>query len=107
MSDNLRDEITELTEAVHQLRDREVAAELAGLRAEVEKLRAERGAHQCHGCTCTHVHWYQQTYPIPGCAPYVLPQVWTRTVGITPEYTVTTTNTTGYNPASTTLSISN
>lgn len=101
---NLRDEITELTDAVRELRDREVADTLRELRAEVEKLRAERNAHQC---TCTHIHW--QTYPLPGCAPYIQPQIWcgTGTAGVTPDYTVTTTNTTGYNPAVTTLSLGN
>ena len=61
---NLHDEIAELAEAVRELRDREVAAELAGLRAEVEKLRAERAAHQC---TCAHLHWH--TYPTIWGAP--------------------------------------
>lgn len=74
---SVRDELAELTGAVRELRDREVADTLRDLRAEVEKLRAERVAHQC---SCTHVHWYQQTYPIPGCAPYVQPQIWYGTV---------------------------
>jgi hypothetical protein len=101
---NLRDEITELTEAVRELRDREVADTLRDLRAEVEKLRAEREAHHCHGCSCMHIHW--QPYPYS----YVQPQIWygTGTVGVTPNYTVTTTNTAaGYNPAVTTLSLGN
>lgn len=106
---NLRDELTELTEAVRELRDREVADTLRDLRAEVEKLRAERAAHQC---TCTHIHWHQQTYPIPGCAPHIQPQIWYGTVtsGGTSSYAVTSANVApgaaGYNPA-VTLSISN
>jgi|SRR5208282_4315619 len=103
---NLRDEITELTEAVRELRDREVADTLRELRAEVEKLRAERNTRQC---TCIHVHW--QTYPVPGCAP-VVPQIWYGTVtsGGTSDFAVTTTNAVssgGYNPAITPLGISN
>lgn len=96
---NLRDEITELTEAVRELRDREVADTLRELRAEVEKLRAERAAHQC---TCTHIHW--QTYPVPGCAP-VFPQIWYGT----DINTFSTTNIAagGYNPDVTTFSIGN
>jgi len=103
---NLRDEITELTEAVRELRDREVAAELASLRAEVEKLRAERATHVCTH-VCTHVHWYQQTYPAPGCAPYVVPQVWCSTVTSGTSGYVTANTAAGCNPATTTLSISN
>jgi hypothetical protein len=108
---NLRDEITELTEAVRELKDREVADTLRELRAEVEKLRAERGTHHCTGCSCMHIHY--QAYPIPGCAPYVQPQIWYGTVtsdsvGINPFSTVTTTNTAaGCNPAVTTFSVSN
>src|SRR5208282_5761344 len=96
---NLRDEITELTEAVRELRDREVADTLRELRAEVEKLRAERNTRQC---TCTHVHW--QTYPVPGCAP-VVPQIWYGTVGDTGTFS-TTNVAAGYNPAVTTYSLS-
>jgi len=104
---DIRAEIADLAVAVRELSDREVADELRSLRAEVEKLRAERAAHTCHGCTCTHVHW--QTYPLPGCAPYVIPQIWSGTVTAGGGYsTVTTTNAaSGYNPAVTTLSISN
>lgn len=94
---SLHDEVAELTEAVHELRDREVAAELRDLRAEVEKLRAERAAHQC---VCTHIHWHQQTYPIPGCAPFVQPQIWCGTVtsgvgaaaGYSPTVTLSVSN---------------
>ena len=102
---NLRDEITELTEAVRDLRDREVADTLRDLRAEVEKLRAERATHHCVGCSCMHIHWYQQTYPIPGCAP-AMPQVWYGTVTAGTSYT-TTNYAAGCNPAVTTFSISN
>jgi ribosomal protein L29 len=102
---NLRDEITELAEAVRELRDREVADTLRELRAEVEKLRAERNAHQC---TCTHIHW--QTYPA-GPYTWMLPYTVTCGSGYVSSgdtYTVTTTNTTGgYNPAVTTLSLGN
>ena len=93
---NLRDELTELTEAVRELRDREVASELAGLRAEVEKLRAERSAHHCLGCSCVHIHWHQ---------PY------TRTVSspvTSPPYVVTSgtsTATGGYLATGTTNTI--
>ncbi len=66
---NLRDEITELTEAVRELKDREVADTLRDLRAEVEKLRAEREAHHCHGCSCMHIHWYPNTW-YPGTVTY-------------------------------------
>lgn len=67
---NVRDELAELTEAVRKLRDREVAAEIAGLRAEVEKLRAEQGTHHCTGCKCMHIHWYPNTWTYPGTATY-------------------------------------
>lgn len=67
---SVRDELAELTEAVRELRDREVAAEMASLRAEVEKLRAERSAHHCHGCSCTHVHWHSGTWTYPGTVIY-------------------------------------
>lgn len=67
---NVRDEIAELTEAVRELRDREVASELAGLRAEVKELRAERGAHHCHGCSCMHIHWQPYTWTVPGTVTY-------------------------------------
>jgi hypothetical protein len=113
MSDkSISDEVAALAEAVRELKDREVADTLRDLRAEVEKLRAEREAHHCHGCTCMHIHWHQ-TYPLPGCAPYIQPQVWygTVTAGGTAGggySTVTTTNAaSGYNPATTTLGISN
>lgn len=96
---DVRAELAELTEAVRELKDREVADTLRDLRAEVERLRAERATHHCIGCSCMHIHWYPQTYPLPGCAP-VMPNVW--------YGTVTTTNTAaGYNPAVTTFGISN
>lgn len=71
----VRDEIAELTTAIHDLRDNEVAAELRSLRAEVERLRAERA----HVCTCTHV---VQTYPVPAppVVPWEMPRVWCGTV---------------------------
>ena len=51
---SLHDEVTELTAAVRELRNRELAETVRELRAEVEKLRAERAGH----CGCTHVHTY-------------------------------------------------
>jgi hypothetical protein len=90
---NLRDELTELTEAVRELRDREVADTLRDLRAEVEKLRAERAGHHCHGCACTHIRWQPYTWTVPGTVTY-------------PNYVVTT-NTAGCNPAITTFGIGN
>ena len=109
----VREEIAELTTAVHDLRDNEVAAELRSLRAEVERLRAERATHHCTGCSCTHVHWYPQYQPLvaPGCAPQPT-QVWygTGTSGVAPDFTMTATNNVGaaagYNPV-VTLSVSN
>lgn len=83
MSDKktVREELAELTEAVRDLREDEVTAELRRLRAEVEQLRAQRAAHHCIGCSCMHVQWYPayQPYPIPGCAPQPT-QVWYGTV---------------------------
>lgn len=71
MSDkSISDEVAALTEAVRDLKDREVADALRDLRAEVEKLRAEREAHHCHGCACTHVHWYPNTWTYPGSGVY-------------------------------------
>jgi hypothetical protein len=98
---SVRDELTELTEAVRELRDREIADTLRDLRAEVEKLRAERTAYQC---ACTHVHWYTQTYQIPGCAPYVQPQIWygTMTSGTSTASAVGT----GYQSAGSTTMLS-
>ena len=96
----LNDEIADLTEAVRELRDREVSDTLRDLRAEVERLRAERATHHCIGCKCMHIQWYPQTYPLPGCAPVPL-QIWYGN-------TFSTTNAAaGCNPAVTTLSISN
>jgi hypothetical protein len=70
---SLHDEVTELTAAVRELRDRELAETVRELRTEVEKLRAERAERAGHcGCTHTHIHtnpgWWQ-TYPIQ---PYVV-----------------------------------
>ena len=77
----VRDELAELTEAVRELRDDDVTAELRRLRAEVEHLRAERAAHHCIGCQCMHIHYWPayQTYPVPGCAPQPT-QIWYGTV---------------------------
>jgi hypothetical protein len=71
MSDkSIRDEVAELAEAVRELKDREVADTLRDLRAEVEKLRADRAAHHCHGCTCMHIHWQPYTWTVPGTVTY-------------------------------------
>lgn len=110
---NLCDEVAELTEAVRELRDREVAAELRNLRAEVERLRADRPAHHCTGCSCVHIHWYPayQPYPIPGCAPQPT-QVWYGTVtsGGTSDFAVTAADVApgaaGYNPTVTMAALS-
>ena len=75
----LCDEVAALTETVRELRDREMADVLRDLRAEVERLRAERSSHHCTGCSCMHIHYYQQSYPIPCCAP-AMPQTWCGTV---------------------------
>ena len=99
---SLPEEVAKLTEIVRELRDREVADMLRKLRAEVEKLRAERAAHQC---TCTHIHW--QTSPLPGCAPYIQPQIWYGTVTSDTNTFSTTNMAAGCNPAVTTFSISN
>ena len=89
---NLRDEITELAEAVRELRDREVADTLRELRAEVEKLRAERATHHCHGCTCGHVciHYGTQLF---GTSP----NTWTVTSGGSGVVTATNGYLTGGN----------
>ena len=92
---NLRDEITELAEAVRELRDREVAAELAGLRAEVEKLRAERATHHCIGCTCGHVCIHYGTQLFGGTVTY--PNTWTVTSGGSGVVTATNGYPTGGN----------
>lgn len=87
---DVRDELAELTEAVRELRDREVAGELASLRAEVEKLRAERAAHHCVGCKCMHIHWHSPyTWTAPGTVTYPNYVVTSGTS------TMTTTNTSG------------
>lgn len=82
MSDkSIRDEVAELAEAVRDLKDREVADTLRDLRAEVEKLRAERGADHCHGCTCTHIHWHQ-SWMVPGTVTYPNYVVTSGTAGV-------------------------
>jgi hypothetical protein len=48
----------------------ELAEAVRGLRAEVEALRAERAAHQCHGCCCPSVV-YCPLPPQP--QPYAIP----------------------------------
>ena len=84
MSDkSISDEVAALAEAVRELKDREVADTLRDLRAEVEKLRAERAGHHCHGCACTHVHWYPNVWT--GTVTY--PQTWTVTSGGAPYVT--------------------
>ena len=90
---SLRDEAAELvTEAVRELRDSEVAEAVRELRAEVEKLRAERESHSCHGCHCGHVCIHYNTWPGTWTPTYSPPYY--VTWGGTP--TVTTTNTSGY-----------
>ena len=73
---SVREELAELTEAVRELREDEVTAELRRLRAEVEKLRAAKDGHHCHGCSCMHIHWYPNTWTYPATVTY-------------PNYTVT------------------
>ena len=68
---SLRDEAAELvTEAVRELRDSEVAEAIRDLRAEVEKLRAEKAGHSCHGCHCGHVCIHYSTWPAAPVLPY-------------------------------------
>jgi hypothetical protein len=109
---SVRDELVELTEVVRELRDREVADTLRELRAEVEKLRAEKGGHHCHGCSCAHVHWY----PLPGTvtSPAYTTPYWqvtvgsgTSNVGGSGSVVASAASSAGYNPATTTLGISN
>jgi hypothetical protein len=57
----VREGLAELTGAVRDLRDREIADLVRELRAEVAQLRAERAVHHCHGCSCIHMTW---TYPL-------------------------------------------
>ena len=116
---SLRDEAAELvTEAVRELRDSEVAEALRDLRAEVEKLRAERAAHSCHGHCCSHGHcnWGHCGCWITHSFTTMLPNVWVSPYQVTygGTSTVTTTNTSGYvnaasgyNPALTTSYFSN
>jgi hypothetical protein len=82
---SLPDEVAKLTEAVHELRDREVAGEIKALREEIERLRAEKDAPApaCYGhhhCG-SYAHWHWQ-----GCYPYMV------TVG-SPVYTQPTITT--------------
>ena len=69
----VREELAELTEAVRELRDREIAGEIRELRAEIEKLRAEKALHHCHGCSCVHVTWTSPAWtPTPYVPPYTI-----------------------------------
>ena len=108
----------ELADTVRDLKDNEVAAAVRELRAEVEKLRAERETHHCHSVCCPHWHcnWGHcgcftvHSYAVGPAQPYGLPHVWygTVTAGNTWGGDCTVTNTaSGYNPGSTTLSVSN
>ena len=101
----ISDELAELTEAVRELRDREVAAEIRELRGELEKLRAEREHHHCNGCHSGHVTWVYPYTTWPSQAWISQPYTVTCGDGYS---SVTTTNTTaGYNPTVTTLSLTN
>jgi len=70
----LRGEIAGLTEAVRELRDREVADEIHALKDEIAALREQQGTpartghHGCH-CGCWHYHytptWYHHTFTQP------------------------------------------
>ena len=74
----------ELADAVRDLKDNEVAEAVRELRAEVEKLRAERETHHCHSaccavhhCNCGHCGcWTFHGYTIGAAQPYVPPHVW-------------------------------
>jgi hypothetical protein len=66
---SVRDELAELTGAVRELRDREIADVIRELRAEVAQLRAERAVHHCHGCSCVHMTWAYSPAPIPSTYP--------------------------------------
>lgn len=97
----VRDELASLTEAVRELRDDEVTAELRRLRAEVEALRAAKAAHHCSGCSCVHVHWHTfpntWTYPVaPGCAGGAAPLIYTTNVTSVSEPQVTSVAAGGY-----------
>ena len=109
----------ELADAVRDLKDNEVAEAVRELRAEVEKLRAERAAHTCHGSCCSHVHCnhghcgcftvhygYSYTNVAAGGA---LPLTYTVTSGtnISIAPWATTNVAAGCNPAVTVLSLTN
>ena len=82
---SLRDDVAELTEAVRELRDREVAETIRELRAEIAQLRAERSGH----CGCTHIHWSLPYVPPSPTFPLV-----TYSTGAGGYVGVTTTNST-------------
>jgi hypothetical protein len=67
---SLHDEVTELTAAVRELRDRELAETVRELRAEVEKLRAERAGHG--HCGCMHIHYQPQPWYPTATFPYTV-----------------------------------
>jgi hypothetical protein len=69
---SVRDELAELTGAVRELRDREIADTVRELRAELAQLRAERAVHHCHGCSCVHMTWTYPVVPPPFTYPYVV-----------------------------------
>jgi hypothetical protein len=107
----------ELAEAVRDLKDNEVAEAVRELRAEVEKLRAEREAHHCATACCGHhCNWghcgCRAFHNVTIGAAQPLPYVWygTVTVGNTGNWSggyAVTNVASGCNPATTTLSISN
>ena len=110
---DLRDEVAELKNAVRELHDREVADELRSLRAEVEKLRAERAAHTCHGSCCSHVHCNHGhcgcfTWHGYGSTTVTYPQTFTVSAGggnVSGSGWVSAGS--GYNPSITTLGTGN
>src|ERR1700732_4259406 len=71
----------------------ELAEAVRELREEVARLRAERHTWHGHALCHSHIHcnWghcgcftvHSSYYPLPGCAPYQLPQVWYGTVTTT------------------------
>ena len=89
---SLPEEVAALTEAVHGLRDREVAGELARLREEVKNLREDQVHHHCdghHHCGCVHWHYYPRV--TWGAAGY--PYTYTIACGQAAANTTAATNT--------------